>query len=129
MIARGASAQTTVKAPATASASARQSPVVFLMPAISPFPQYCAVNTLAPEQTPKRIMFRRKNTWVPKPTAAISVVPSLPIMTVPIIFTNELARFWSMIGMAIVKRDEKNILSEKSEVPFIGFPPLPRSQE
>ena len=63
------------------------------------FPQYWAMRTLAPEQTPKRIRFRMKKICPAREAPERTFSPTRPIMKTSAAMTPVLIRFWSAMGM------------------------------
>ena len=71
------------------------------MTATSPFPQYWAISTLAPPETPKQMIISKNQSWLAIEVAESWTSPSWPIISVSIIETMTVMRFCSAMGTAI----------------------------
>ena len=68
-------------------------------------PQYWAMSTPPPEDSPKLNIIKIKNGWPPSEAPEMAISPRLPSMTLSMMLTPKLMMFCSAMGMAMAATD------------------------
>ena len=132
MMKRGAAMQTAVKTAATESVSVRQRPMFFRIPRDVLFPpKLCGENASARADAEQYHIEEEKHLVAETDGRDFGLCPSLPIRIVSTMFTEELMRFWNMIGNRYGKKTAvenfvvKELFQFQSSVPwFLTCGPL-----